>query len=89
MNHQTDAVRAVRDFCLRTRDKGQYPKESDLEFDIVIVAESYVLGHEKYWITTTLPDGKYYECTYDTITGKMYLDVYVRVHNEARYVGGV
>ncbi len=88
MNHQNDAIEAVRDFCLNTRDKAVYPEVDTLAFDVVIVAGSYVLGHEKYWITTTLPDGKYYECTWDTITGKMYLDVYVRVHNEAIYIGG-
>ena len=89
MNHQTDAIKAVRDFCLNTRDKGQYPEEGNLEFDIVTVAESYVLGHEKYWITTTLPDGKYYECTWNMVTGELYLDVYVRIHNEAFKIGGV
>ncbi len=88
MNHQNDAIRAVRDFCLATRDKAEYPETGDLGFDVVIIAESYILGYEKYWITTTLPDGKYYECTWNNDTGEMYLDVYVRVHNEATHIGG-
>ena len=88
MNHQTDAIRAVCEFCLNTRDKSQYPEVDSLTFDAVVVAESYILGHENYWITTTLPDGKYYECTWNMVTGEMYLDVYVRVHNEAIQIGG-
>ena len=50
---------------------------------------TYVLGNEKYLITTDIPDGKYYECTWNMVTGEMYLDVYVRIHNEAIKIGGV
>ncbi len=87
MNHERAAHMAVRNFLEDTRDKGQYPNGLPL-YRVVTVAASYVLGHEKYWITTDIPDGKYYECTYNSDTDELYLDTYVRIHNEAIKMGG-
>ena len=80
MTHQNGAIACVRDFVDSTINKGQYP--DGLDYKVYIVACSYILGNEKYWISTTIPDGKYYEVTYNATKGEMYLDVYVRVHNE-------
>lgn len=70
----------VRGFVLDTRNKGQYPSPTD--FYVVTVWKCYILGTMKLLVTTSLPDGKYYEVTYDFGKDSMYLDVYVRVHNE-------
>lgn len=70
----------VREFALDTRNKGQYPNPTD--FEVVTVWKCYILGNMKLLITTSLPDGKYYEVTYDFGKDSMYFDVYVRVHNE-------
>lgn len=83
MTHETEAIACVRDFVDSTINKGEYP--DGLEYKVYIVACSYILGNEKYWISTDLPDGKYYEVTHNVTKGEMYLDAYVRVHNE-RYV---
>ena len=80
MTHQKDAISAVRRFVDATANKGEHPE--GLEYKVYIVACGYILGNEKYWISTDLPDGKYYEVTYNFTKGEMYLDVYVRVHNE-------
>lgn len=69
----------VREFALDTRNKGQYPSHTD--FEVVTVWKCYILGNMKLLITTSLPDGKYYEVTYDFGKDSMYFDVYVRVHN--------
>ena len=87
MEHERDAHHAVREFVDRTRDKGQYPDGLPI-YRVVTVMGAYVLGCEKYLITTDIPDGKYYECTWNMTTGEMYLDVYVRIHNEAIKIGG-
>jgi hypothetical protein len=86
MNHERQAHKAVRDFMEDTRDKGQYPEGLPL-YTVVTVAASYILGNEKYWITTDIPDGRYYECTYDAGKDEMYVDAYVRIHNEAIKIG--
>ena len=70
----------VRDYVLNTRNKGEYP--NGLDFKVYIVTCCYILGNEKYWISTDLPDGKYFEVTYKKEKDEFYLDVYVRVYNE-------
>lgn len=81
MYKDKDALEIVQNRVLKTLNKGQ-PKPKDIE--IVIVWAGYILGNEKYLITTNLPDGKYYEVTYNKNSDEMYLDEYVRVHNEGR-----
>ena len=46
--------------------------------DIYVVTFGYILGNMKAMISTTLPDGKYYEVTYDKSTCRMYVDCYVK-----------
>ena len=46
--------------------------------DIYEVTHSYILGNQKAMISTTLPDGKYYEVTYDKANDLMYVDCYVK-----------
>lgn len=79
MRHTQDATKAVREFVDSTLNKGEYPNGK--EYKVYIVACSYILGNEKYWISTDLPDGKYFEVTYNSDKNEMYIDVYVRVHN--------
>ena len=81
MKHTAIACKLVRERVLETRNKGEYP--DGIDFKVYIVGGTYILGNEKYWISTTLPDGKYYEVTYNNITNEFYLDEYVRVYNRA------
>ena len=81
MYRDKEALEMVQNRVNKILNKGQ-PKPKDIE--IVIVWAGYVLGNEKYLITTNLPDGKYYEVTYNKNNNEMYLDEYVRIHNEGR-----
>lgn len=83
MNRQTEAMEMVRNRTSSTISKGQYP--NGIAFEVHVVWAGYILGNEKYLLTTDLPDGKYYEVTYNVYTNEMYLDEYVRVHNEVCY----
>lgn len=47
--------------------------------DIYVVSHSYILGCQKAMISTNLPDGKYYEVTYNPEKEEMYIDCYVRI----------
>lgn len=47
--------------------------------DIYVVSYSFVMEEQKAMISTTLPDGKYYECTYDKLKHMIYVTTYVRV----------
>lgn len=55
--------------------------------DVYVVLYAYVLGNQKATISTTLPDGKYYEVTLDAATGKMYIDCYVRIKQNVVEIG--
>lgn len=46
--------------------------------DVYEVTHSYIIGNQKAMISTTLPDGKYYEVTYNAYTHEMYVDCYVK-----------
>lgn len=47
--------------------------------DVYVVTHSFVLGNQKAMISTTLPDGKYYEVTYNADKEEMYVDCYVKL----------
>ena len=46
--------------------------------DVYVVNSQYVLGSQKAQLSTTLPDGKYYEVTYNDTKEEMYVDGYVK-----------
>ena len=46
--------------------------------DVYLVSFVFVLGNMKALISTTLPDGMYYEVAYDKVTGNMYVVSYKR-----------
>lgn len=83
MYKQDEAIEMVRNRVNSVLDKSQYPNGT--AFEVHIVWSGYILGNEKYLLTTNLPDGKYYEATYNKGTNEMYLDEYVRTHNEVQY----
>ena len=84
MRHTSRACQIVREHVDATLNKGEYP--DGLDYKVYIVACGYILGNEKYLISTDLPDGKYFEVTYNAASDEYYLDGYVRYHNER--VGG-
>ena len=77
------AYESVRDYVTVTRDKSLYPSAQDFaqHFNIYTVWKCFILGNMKLLISTSLPDGKYYEATYDFGKDSLYLDVYVKIHN--------
>ncbi len=64
--------------------KDNLDKTDTVEFDITMVYVvwfSKTLGNWKALISTALPDGKYYEVTYDGANDCIYLDAYVKFQN--------
>ena len=51
--------------------------------DVYCVWFAYVLGNAKCLISTTRPDHKYYELTYNGDTHEVYVDTYVKVRHMA------
>lgn len=50
--------------------------------DTFVVWSCKTLQNHKALISTTVPDGMYYEITYNGDKGEMYLDAYKKMHNE-------
>jgi hypothetical protein len=53
----------------------------DPDKDIYVVWFCKTLQNWKALLSTTRPDGMYYECTYDGDAGKLYLDCYKKFDN--------
>ena len=81
MKHTKLTCKLVRERILETLDKCEYPDGKD--FEVYIVACGHILGYEKYWISTDLPNGKYFEVTYNAQAHEFYIDEYVRVSSRA------
>ena len=72
-----------------TESVGEYIEEhldkSDgkIDFDVYIVWQCYILGNAKWLISSTLPDGMYYELTWDSKNKQAYLDAYKKFENRS------
>lgn len=71
------ALEIVRDYIEKHLDKSD-PKQ---EFDVYIVWKAKALQNWKYLISSTLPDGMYYELTYNGDKEEWYLDAYKKFEN--------
>lgn len=56
--------------------------ESIPDFEVFVVWSCKTLQNYKALISTTLPDGMYYECTYNGDKNEMYLDAYKKFENK-------
>ena len=52
-------------------------------FDVYIVWQCYILGNAKWLISTSLPDGMYYEVTYNKQKDEFYFDAYKKFDNQS------
>jgi hypothetical protein len=75
MNRTENIVRAYVDAHL---DKN----EPQAEYSVFVVWQCYILGNVKWLLSTTLPDGMYYEVTYNKAKNEFYLDAYKKFENQ-------
>ena len=71
------AINEVETYVYEHLDKSD-PTPS---FDVYVVWFYYILGGWKCLVSTTLPDGMYYEVTYDKSKNSIYLDAYKKFDN--------
>lgn len=50
--------------------------------DIYVVSFTYILSDWKAMVSSSRPDGKYYEVTYDYETDVTYVDTYVKIKQD-------
>lgn len=71
----------VKDYVESRLDKSDPPFELDADKDIYVVWFSKVLQNWKALLSTNLPDGMYYEVTYNGDNHEAYLDAYKKFEN--------
>lgn len=55
---------------------------NSIDFDVYIVWKCKILRNWKYLISSTLPDGMYYELTFNGDKNEWYLDAYKKFENK-------
>ena len=76
-------IKLVTDYALSHLDKS----DKTPEFEVFTVWKCKILQNWKYLVSTTLPDGMYYELTYDGDKNRWYLDTYKKFDNQCLTVG--
>ncbi len=76
-------VKLVKDYVISHLDK----TDEIPEFEVYTVWKCKILQNWKYLVSTTLPDGMYYELTYDGDKKRWYLDAYKKFDNQCLTVG--
>lgn len=77
MNMRLKATELVLDYILEHLDKS----DKMPEIDVFIVWQCKVLQNWKFLISSSLPDGMYYEVTYNGDKKEFYLDAYKKFEN--------
>lgn len=78
MDKDLRAESIVTDYIYSHLDKS----DSIPDFEVYIVWKSKILQNWKYLISSSLPDGMYYECTFDGDENRWYLDAYKKFENK-------
>ena len=74
----TKAITIVREYILTHMDKS----EETPDFEVFVVWQVKALQNWKFMISSTLPDGMYYELTYNGDKKEWYLDAYKKFENQ-------
>lgn len=70
-------IQLVKDYILSHLDKS----DETPQFEIFTVWKCKILQNWKYLLSSTLPDGMYYELTYNGDKREWYLDAYKKFEN--------
>ena len=71
------AIEIVRNYVIKHFDK----TDTSVEFDIYTVWKCKTLQNWKFLISTSIPDGMYYEVTYNKAKDEFYFDAYKKFEN--------
>ena len=70
-------IELVKEYILNHLDKS----DETTQFEIFTVWKCKILQNWKYLVSSTLPDGMYYELTYNGDKKEWYLDAYKKFEN--------
>lgn len=77
-----EVIEMVREYVTKHLDKTDLNSPNGaVMFDVYVVWQCYILGNAKWLLSTTLPDGMYYEVTFNKAKNEFYLDAYKKFEN--------
>lgn len=88
MNHETFIDRAKLEVCKYHNDKVDTLKEETevnkmiKQEDVYVVWSCKTLQNSKLLLSTPIPDGMYYEVTYNGDKNEIYFDAYKKLENK-------
>lgn len=84
MNHETFIDRAKLEVCKYHNDKVDTLKEDRFirKEDVYVVWSCKILQNSKLLLSTPIPDGMYYEVTYNGDKNEIYFDAYKKEENK-------
>lgn len=77
MDYTDKVIDMVYDYAHEHLDK----TDGEVSFKVFIVWHCHILGNKKWLLSTTLPDGMYYEVTFNAAKNEFYLDAYKKFEN--------
>lgn len=78
-----ECTKIVRQYVDEHMDKS----DKTTLYEIYVVWQSKVLQNNKALLSTSLPDGMYYELTHNGDVGEIYLDAYKKFENRTIEIG--
>lgn len=79
--NENNMNKKVSEFVHKYVEEHLDKSDSKQEFEVYVVWQCYILGNAKWLLSTTLPDGMYYEVTYNKAKDEFYLDAYKKFEN--------
>lgn len=73
----TTAIKIVTEYITEHLDQS----DTTPDFEVFVVWKCKALQNRKYLLSSTLPDGMYYELTYNGDKHEWYLDAYKKFEN--------
>lgn len=81
MNIEDDLTKRALDEVSKYIERHLDKSDGVADFGVFVVWQVCVLGNFKWLISSTLPDGMYYEVTYSRDKQEFYLDAYRKWEN--------
>ena len=79
--NENNMNKKVSEFVRKYVEEHLDKSDQKQEYDVYVEWQCYILGNAKWLLSTTLPDGMYYEVTYNKVKDEFYLDAYKKFEN--------
>lgn len=79
--NQIDMIQTAKNLVAGEVSANWPATDPHVDYKIYVVWFAFTLGNFKALLSTSIPDGKYYEITADKVKNQIYVDTYVKINN--------